>query len=111
MNSDACPRCGAPTDPSWFCSEGYCPDCCQETDEEPPVNEIELAALVDEWEQALRAWRCGDRLLVVAHTDRRVVPHHEMIATELARRLDAPVTVGMFPASPHLPAVYIGVVT
>jgi hypothetical protein len=29
----ACPRCGGPTDPNWFCSEGYCPTCCDETDE------------------------------------------------------------------------------
>jgi len=28
-----CPRCGGPTDPEWFCSEGYCPTCCVEMDE------------------------------------------------------------------------------
>ena len=27
-----CPRCGEPVDPDWFCSEGYCSDCCIETD-------------------------------------------------------------------------------
>lgn len=31
--SDTCPRCGEPTDPTWYCSQGYCPACCQETDE------------------------------------------------------------------------------
>lgn len=31
--NDTCPRCGAETDPSWYCSEGYCPDCCMATDE------------------------------------------------------------------------------
>jgi len=28
-----CPRCDGPTDPYWFCSAGYCPECCEETDE------------------------------------------------------------------------------
>jgi hypothetical protein len=28
-NEDICPRCGDPTDPGWFCSEGYCPECCE----------------------------------------------------------------------------------
>lgn len=31
---DECPRCSGPTDPTWYCSEGYCPECCIETDEE-----------------------------------------------------------------------------
>jgi hypothetical protein len=31
--SDPCPRCGGPTDPEWYCSEGYCPECCIATDE------------------------------------------------------------------------------
>jgi hypothetical protein len=33
MDEEECPRCGAPTDPDWYCSEGYCPKCCVETDE------------------------------------------------------------------------------
>jgi NMD protein affecting ribosome stability and mRNA decay len=31
---EICPRCGDPTDDQWYCSEGYCPTCCIETDEE-----------------------------------------------------------------------------
>ena len=32
-DEDTCPRCGGETDPDWFCSEGYCPTCCEATDE------------------------------------------------------------------------------
>jgi hypothetical protein len=28
-----CPRCNGPKDLYWYCSEGYCQDCCEETDE------------------------------------------------------------------------------
>jgi len=27
-----CPRCGDDLDDNWYCSQGYCPDCCEETD-------------------------------------------------------------------------------
>jgi hypothetical protein len=30
-DDETCPRCGADTDPDWFCAEGYCPDCCLAT--------------------------------------------------------------------------------
>ena len=28
-----CRRCGDDTDPSWYCSENYCSDCCMEMDD------------------------------------------------------------------------------
>jgi hypothetical protein len=29
-----CPRCYGETDEDWYCSAGYCPECCIEMDEE-----------------------------------------------------------------------------
>ena len=28
-----CTLCGNPTDPDWYCSMGYCPECCEENDD------------------------------------------------------------------------------
>jgi hypothetical protein len=32
--NDICVLCQGPTDPEWYCSEGYCPECCIANDTE-----------------------------------------------------------------------------